>query len=162
MDNVFVGKIVNTHGIKGEIRIKSDFELKNRVFVVGKYLIINRQKFEILSYRVHKGYDMVTLKGITSLNDAILLKGLNVYFNKSDLELDSGEYILEDLIGSDCIIDNTIMGTVSDYTYGVNSLLIVNYNNHTYYIPINGNFIDHVDIDENKIYLKSNAKELIL
>ena len=31
-DYVCVGKIVNTHGIKGELRILSDFELKNKVF----------------------------------------------------------------------------------------------------------------------------------
>ena len=30
---IYVGKIVNTHGIKGEIRILSDFEYKNKVFV---------------------------------------------------------------------------------------------------------------------------------
>lgn len=32
MDYVFVGKVVNTHGIKGEIRISSDFEMKSNRF----------------------------------------------------------------------------------------------------------------------------------
>ena len=31
-DYVCIGKIVNTHGIKGELRILSDFELKNKVY----------------------------------------------------------------------------------------------------------------------------------
>ena len=30
-----IGKICNTHGIKGELRIKSDFELKNQVFKIN-------------------------------------------------------------------------------------------------------------------------------
>ena len=34
-DYVCIGKIVNTHGIKGELRILSDFELKNKVFKKG-------------------------------------------------------------------------------------------------------------------------------
>ena len=32
MELVYIGKIVNTHGIKGELRVLSDFELKEKVF----------------------------------------------------------------------------------------------------------------------------------
>ena len=32
MDKVYIGKIVSTHGIKGEIRILSDFPYKNKVY----------------------------------------------------------------------------------------------------------------------------------
>ena len=34
MDTVYIGKIVSTHGIKGELRIISDFPYKNKVFKV--------------------------------------------------------------------------------------------------------------------------------
>ena len=34
-DYIYIGKIVNTHGLKGEIRIISDFEFKDKVFVPG-------------------------------------------------------------------------------------------------------------------------------
>ena len=43
MDLVYVGKIVNTHGIKGELRIKSDFEKKDLVFKVGGKIIIDKE-----------------------------------------------------------------------------------------------------------------------
>ena len=41
--NLYVGKVVGTHGIKGEIRILSDFQFKDKIFVVGKKLIIGNQ-----------------------------------------------------------------------------------------------------------------------
>ena len=47
MDNIYIGKIVSTHGIKGELRIISDFEYKDKVFVVGNKLIINDKEYII-------------------------------------------------------------------------------------------------------------------
>ena len=41
MDKVYIGKVVNTHGIKGEIRILSHFPYKNKVFIVHHKIIIN-------------------------------------------------------------------------------------------------------------------------
>ena len=94
---IYIGKYVNTHGIKGEIRIKSDFKYKDKVFFVGNTLIINNQEFIINSYRRHKEYDMVSFKGITNINQIIDLKGSKVFvFN---ISLDDGEYLDSTLIG---------------------------------------------------------------
>ena len=43
MRKVYIGKIVNTHGIKGELRILSDFKYKEEVFVIGQNLIIDNK-----------------------------------------------------------------------------------------------------------------------
>ena len=61
MEKVYVGKIVSTHGIKGEIRILNHFNFKDKVFKIGNKLIIDDKEYEIKSHRVHKGFDMVTL-----------------------------------------------------------------------------------------------------
>ena len=39
-DLVYIGKIVNTHGIKGELRLLSDFKYKDRVFLQGRRIYI--------------------------------------------------------------------------------------------------------------------------
>jgi len=93
MEKILIGKYVNTHGIKGEIRIKSNFKYKNKVFVSGMKIIINDQEFIINSYRVHQGYDMITLKGINNINDIIGLKGSLVYINKDFIGLNDDEYL---------------------------------------------------------------------
>ena len=68
MDKIYIGKVVKPHGIKGEIRIFSDFPFKDKVFVIGNKLIIDDKTYEIKSYRVHKGYDMVTLDDFSDIN----------------------------------------------------------------------------------------------
>ena len=47
MDKVYIGKIVATHGIKGELRILSDFPFKEKVFVIGNKLIIDSKEYTI-------------------------------------------------------------------------------------------------------------------
>ena len=98
MDFIKIGKLVNTHGIKGEVKILSDFTKKDLVFIPGfKIYIGNKKTLMIInSYRHHKMFDMITLKGITNINDVLQYKGLDVFVNKEDLNL-KGDYLLEDL-----------------------------------------------------------------
>ena len=74
MELIKIGKIVNTHGIKGEIRIISDFKYKKDVFKVGNILYVDDDKLEINSYRVHKNFDMVTFNGINDINEVLKYK----------------------------------------------------------------------------------------
>ena len=81
MNFITVGKIVNTHGIKGELRILSSLseQEKKAIFQVGSHLIIDGISYEITSYRRHKNYDMVKFKGINYINDVLKYKGKKVY-----------------------------------------------------------------------------------
>lgn len=161
MEKVFIGKIVNTHGIKGEFRIKSDFEMKEKVFKIGNKIIIKNNTYEIASYRVHKGYDMITLTGFYDINQVIPFKGLNVFFNREDLELGNTDYILEDLIDMELYLDDELIGKAVDYTTGQNPLLCVK-NEKTFYIPLKGNFIKEVDLDNKRIKVSENVRGLML
>lgn len=98
MENVYVGKIVSTHGIKGEIKILSDFEFKDKVFVVGNSLIIDGTRYVIKSYRVHKNFDMVTLNEYKDINEVLFLMKKKVYFEKEKLNLDEGSVLDEELV----------------------------------------------------------------
>ena len=98
MEYIKIGKIVSTHGIKGEIRIISDFEYKDKVFVVGNKLMIDNKEYEIKSYRVHKNFDMVTLDDYNDINQVLFLIKKEVYFNKELLHLNDNEILDEDLI----------------------------------------------------------------
>ncbi|MBR2246696.1 MAG: 16S rRNA processing protein RimM [Bacilli bacterium] len=98
MGLVYIGKIVSTHGIKGEIKILSDFEFKDKVFVVGNKLIIDDVNYEIKSYRHHKTYEMVTLDDYKDINEVLFLMKKKVYFDEDDLVLDDNEILDDDLI----------------------------------------------------------------
>lgn len=141
---IYIGKYVNTHGIKGEIRIKSDFKYKDKVFFVGNTLIIDNQEFIINSYRRHKEYDMVTFKGITNINQIIDLKGSKVYvFN---ISLNDGEYLDSTLIGFKVYMNNIYKGDVLDIKYLNNSKKILVVNNK--YVPFE---LVNVNLDEKRI-----------
>lgn len=161
MDNVYVGKIVNTHGIKGEIRVLSDFEKKDQVFKVGNEVIIRGISFKIASYRVHKNFDMITLEGYNDINQVLPYKGYSLFVKRELLELNSDDYLLSDLINKYVYLNDEELGIVSDYTTGGNPLLIVDYNGKNYYIPLKGDFITNVDIKGNKIYVDESVKGLM-
>ena len=114
MEYLYLGKIVNTHGIKGEIRILSDFKYKNDVFKIGNNIYIgkNKDKEVINSYRVHKNYDMITLKGINDINDVLKYKGLDAYINREEFNFDG--IIYEDLIDMEVYSNNKLIGTVDE------------------------------------------------
>ena len=100
MNKLYIGKIVNTHGIKGELRIKDNLTKKQReeIFKVGSNLIIDEKSYKITSYRVHKDYDMVTFLGFNNINDVMFLKGKTVYKERSEINLNNEDILDSELI----------------------------------------------------------------
>ncbi len=163
MEFLFIGKIVNTHGIKGELRIISDFDKKDLVFKKGFNLYVGEGhvKETIDSYRKHKNFDMVTFAGYDNINQVLNYKGMKVYINREDLNLDKNDYLLNDLIGLNIIEDGEILGKVKEIVYNGSGTLLVIEGTKTFYIPNNQEFIKKVDLEGKTIECK-NAKGLIL
>lgn len=162
-DYVCVGKIVNTHGIKGELRILSDFELKNKVFQkdINLYVGPEKREFTITSYRHHKMFDMVTFKGITNINEVLNLKGLLVYVKREILNLDNDSYVLSDLIGLDVYDKDKKIGTVKDYYLDNGNTLLDVLGKKEFYIPLKSHYIKRVNLQDKKI-ITEGGRELIL
>ena len=150
MNLVLIGKYVKTHGIKGEIKIKSNFKYKDKVFKIGNTIKIGSRDFKITSYRTHQEYDMVTLDGIDNINQIIDLKGSLVYIDKSLISLENDEYLDTDLIGLDVYMNNTLKGKVEDIIVLNNKkkLLVVN----SKYVPME--LIKEVDFKNSKIIIE--------
>lgn len=152
MDYIYVGKFVNTHGLKGELRILSDFKYKDLIFKNGFKLYVGKDKNEltIVSYRKHKIFDMVTLSNIDSIDDALNYKGLNVYINKSDIKING--YFDEDLIGLEVYSQKGRIGIVTNILKGIAQDLIEVDNKHL--IPNIAEFVELVDLKNHKIVIK--------
>ncbi|MBE6138342.1 MAG: 16S rRNA processing protein RimM [Firmicutes bacterium] len=154
MNEIYLGKIVNTHGIKGEVRIISDFELKNQVFKKDFNLYVGRDrvKLPINSYRPHKNYDMVTFVGITDINEVLVYKGEPVYINREDLEI--SDYILKDLIGLEVYNKEHLVGTIDEIiNNGAHKILVVKSGKRKNLIPFVDDFISDVDINGKKVFI---------
>ncbi len=163
MSYVKIGKIVTTHGIKGELRILSNFEYKNKVFVPGFKLYIGKDYIEevINTYRPHKEFDMVTFQNYSNINDVLKYLKNDVYINKDDLNLTEEEYILEELVGYKVICENVDYGKVTEIVYNNSNVLLQVEGTKHFYIPNNENFIEKVNNENKEIYAK-NIKGLIL
>lgn len=155
MEFVKIGKIVNTHGIKGELRIISDFEFKDKVFIKGVKVYVGKKKIEftINSYRFHKIYDMVTFTGYNNINDVEYLKGDFVYVNIDDLKLDENEVLRDKLIGFDCFFENENIGKITEVLITkTNDIIRVN---DKILIPYISEFILNIDKSKKCIYVKN-------
>lgn len=160
MDLVYVGKIIGTHGIKGELKIKSDFERKDLVFKVGGKVIIDNREYTIRSYRYHKIFDMITIDEYDNINDVLCYVGKNVYVSRISLNLKKSEYLLSDLIGLNIVSGDTVYGIVSDYSNDINPLLKIDFDKN-YYIPLKANYIKSVDLDK-KVIIVEDIEGLII
>ncbi len=156
---VYIGKIVNTHGIKGELRIISDFKYKDRVFLNGRRIYIGEDHIEeiIDTYRHHKIFDMVTLKGYSNINEVLKYLKKDVYVKRYDLSLSTEDYLDEDIIGLDVLLDNGDKGTVVAIVDNGNSnksleLLI---NGKKVLFPYHKDFIKSINLDNRIIELKT-------
>lgn len=159
---IIVGKVINFFGIKGELKIKSDFDKKDRVFKIGNYILINNETLKITSVRIHKKNYLIRVNDICDINEITKYIGFNVYFKKSDLGLLDNEYILDELIGAAVMDDSKNIGKVVEiYSSSNMNYVKVKYNNKTYLIPLIDEYIDHFDRDKKTIYTK-NGKSLCL
>ncbi len=156
MDYVWIGKIVNTHGIKGELRILSSFLYKDKVFIPGMKFYIGKKKecMTVTSYRPHKNFDMVTFEGYQNINDVLRLKGLSVYVLRHDIQLKEGEYLDTDLFGMD-VIDTAgvFRGKVTSIRLqkGNRRLLEITNQEKKYLFPLQKELIEKVDLKANQI-----------
>ena len=158
MNYILIGKIVNTHGIKGELRIISDFPYKDRVFKNNFNIYIGKDKINevINTYRHHKIFDMITLKNYNNINKVLKYKGSLVYINRLDLKLNDNEYLESDLLNFDIIINNNIIGKLSSFeNHNNNKIIIVKNKEKEILLPYNNNLIENINLDKKEITYKN-------
>lgn len=157
MNYFLVGEIINTHGIKGELKIKSEtdfdrFEKGNKVFVKKRNEYI---KMIVSSHRVHKGFDLVSFVGYEDINLVEQFKGLSIWIDEDSLEeLDDDEYYFHDLMNMpvynqyDVFIGNVC--EIRDLPHG-DILEIEREGKKNALVPFNKEFI--IDVTDEKIII---------
>ena len=123
---IYIGKIVNTHGIKGELRLLSNFDKKEKVFIPATEILIGKEKVKevIDTYRHHKEFEMITLKGYSNINEVLKHKGQPVYIKRQNLNLKENEYLLEDLVGLEIYEKEERIGVGKEIVYNNANILL--------------------------------------
>ena len=96
------GRIVNTHGVAGEVKI--EVWLDSPQFLKSfKRCFIDKREVKLLSARVHKGFLIAKLQGVEDVNAAMALKGRTLFIDRSDARLPKGAFFLQDIIGASVV-----------------------------------------------------------
>lgn len=119
-----VGQIVNTHGIKGEVRVQSITDEPELRYAKGSELVIELgngkyQPVVVQSYRVHKSFDLLTFEEFSSINDVESFKSKMLQVDESLLpELDEGEYYSSQIIGYEVVDEEgNLLGKLKEVLY---------------------------------------------
>ena len=151
MKKVYLGKIVSTHGIKGELKIKSTFPYKEKAFRIGNHLIIEEKKYDIKTYRVHKQFDMVTLDNYHDINEVLFLLKKNVYIEKEELSLEKEEVLDEELIKYQVLTTSGKRGIIKEIFFAspTNKIMRVMFDKEVL-VPLNSPLVK-IDVDKQEI-----------
>jgi len=93
------GRIVNTHGVRGEVRIEPWAD--EAAFLTRfKRFYMDGQPVKVRSCRVHKTLCIASLEGIDDVNAAMALKGKVIFIDRKDAKLPKGTVFLQDILGA--------------------------------------------------------------
>ena len=112
-----IGKIVNTHGIRGELKVIPCTDIAEERFAAGNEVQLRYRKevrcFEIDSFRLHKGCVLITFKDHHNINDVEQYKGLDLMIEVDGSEEDEDFYYYE-LEGCQVFYHDECIGEVSE------------------------------------------------
>jgi 16S rRNA processing protein RimM len=149
-----IGKIVNTHGVKGEVKVYPYTDDVNK-FVDFDHLYVEDQKIQIETVRIHKNMALVKFKGYDNMDQVLPLMNKNVFIDRDLVDDgDDGHYIV-DLIGCEIFDESGIMiGVLVDVLQNTSQDLYQirrSDNGEDFYLPVVDEFVKSIDLNTRKI-----------
>lgn len=158
-----VGRIVNTHGIRGEVRVLSSTDFEDVRFAPGSKLAIFKKDDKkptwvvVENARRHKNFILLTFEGYTNINQVEVFKESVLKVTKDQLdedELGENEYYYFEIVGCEVFSEEgEYIGEVTEILQtGANDVWeLKDKNNKKYYIPYIEDVVKEIDVDEKKI-----------
>ena len=126
-----VGQIVNTFGIKGEVKVTPFTDDINRFDSLEKVYVKTKKEeklYNIENVRYHKNMVLLKLENVNTMEDAEMLRNAFLEIDREEaIPLEKGTYFIADLIGLDVYTDEQeFLGKVEDiYNTGSNDIYVV-------------------------------------
>ncbi len=159
-----VGRIVNTHGIRGEVRVISTTDFEETRFATGSKLAVFKKDDKrpiwvtVESARRHKNFILLTFEGLNNINLVEPFKEGLLKVSKDQLaddELNENEYYHFEI--KDCEVyseEGELIGVVSDILEtGANDVWEITSKGKKHYIPYIADVVKEIDIDNKKIII---------
>ena len=151
-----VGKIINCHGIKGELVLlpltdnNRRFRKLKRAFLelAGK----RYEEVEVTSAREHKDNILITIKGIEDRTQAERYKNIYLCVAPEDAVKPKGAYFIHELIGLDVYQGDVYYGKVKDVLQNASTdLYEVKGDYGEFYLPALKTVVKNIDLDQNRM-----------
>jgi 16S rRNA processing protein RimM len=159
-----VGKLVNTHGINGEVRVISITDFPEERYKKGAklFLFLEDQKEPIQlivnSWRRHKNFDLLTFEGLSSINDVEKFKGGKLKVTQDQLKsLEENEFYFHEIIGCSVVdAEGTEYGKIKEIlSPGANDVWVVKGKDRKeFYIPYIDEVVKKVDVSEKVVLIE--------
>lgn len=159
-----VGKIVNTHGVKGEVKVVSSTDFPEERYQKGNTLHLflpeKKEPIEVIiaSHRTHKNFDLLTFEGYNDINQVEAFKEGILKVEENQLQsLEEGEYYYHEIIGCKVVTgDGTELGTVKEIlSPGANDVWVVKgEKGKEHLIPFIEDVVKEVDLEKGLILIE--------
>lgn len=157
-----VGKVVNTHGIRGEVKIVSQTDFPEERFGIGSRLVLtdaqngtSELRVQVESARLHKNVYIVKFKGYDNINDILPYKGWMIKVSDEERKpLDEGEYYYHQIVGCRVITDEgEELGTIGEILApGANHVWVVERpKGKPVLLPVIDDVILNVDVEARQV-----------
>ena len=147
------GQIVNTHGVRGEVKILPWCDSPEFLCSFDT-LYIDGAPVKVTAARPHKGSVLAQLEGVGDVNEAMRLKGKTVFIDRTGVELPDGRHFLADLLGLEVRDTDTgaVLGTVREVlTPPAHEVYVVQGEGREYLIPAVDEFVKEIDVEGGQI-----------
>lgn len=149
-----IGKIVNTHGVKGEVKVYPYTDDVNK-FIDFDHLYVEDQKIQIETVRVHKNMALVKFKGYNDMDQVLPLMNKNVFIDRDEVD-DGGEgHYIVDLIGCEIFDEEGLLiGELVDVLQNTSQdLYLIRRADKgaDFYLPVVDEFVKDIDLESRKI-----------
>lgn len=158
MEYIKIGKILNTRGIRGELKIKSFTDFQSDRYQKGNTIYIYFEdkylEFEVKQYRPYRNTDLLVLKGFEDINLVEKYKGSEIFVSADDeTTLYEDEYHLSEIINLEVYQNDILIGHIVDVkTYPqCDYLEILTEKDGKKLIPFLDEFVLTVNIEEKRI-----------
>ena len=160
MGKLAIGRIINTRGLKGEVKVdnyssfmKNRYKVGNEVYLSNDEVIFISMKITHFSYT--KGFVYLYLDGITSIDEANKYREYTIYCLDDNLNENKNTYHFLTLKDMRVVSNNKVIGKVIDIeSNGRQDLLRIDTGNKTFLMPFLDDFIENIDKDNKTIYVK--------
>ena len=151
------GKIVGTHGIKGEVRIEPWCDSPEFLCAFKTLWLDERGENAIkVRSRPHKNIVLCKIEGVESIEAAERLRGKIVYIDRDEVELGEGVHFVQDLIGLEArdLDTGEVYGTLTDVLRtGANDVYEITRDGKKYLVPVIDEVVREINTEEGYVLL---------